>query len=77
MLPELHRLDQRDRREGVVGGVPPYGDEGAARSRHACDDRAELGLEELPLELDGREDAEETETKADSSTTVLGVRWCA
>ena len=43
----------------VVGSCPSHGDEGAALSRHDRGLGAELGEEELPLELEGGEDSEE------------------
>ena len=58
LLPLLHRVDQRDDGEGVVGDRPPRRDEGASLSRHALHARAQHGLEELPPELEGGEDAE-------------------
>ena len=63
----------------IVGSCPSHGDEGAALSRHARGLGAELGEEELPQSSRvGRTPRKPSHkaTKADSSTTVLGVRWC-
>ena len=64
-LPHLHRLYQLDGGEGVVGPRPPHGDERTTLSQHACSLGAELGVEELPLELDGGENAEEAFAQGD------------
>ena len=65
LLPELHRLDQRDGRERIVLARPPHGKEGSVGGGHARDDGAELALEEFRPELERGEDPKEAFAQRD------------
>ena len=74
LLPQLHRLDQRDGRKRIFGRRPPHRNKSAALSRHARDKGSELCVEELPQSsMVGRTPRKPSHkvTKADSSTPSL------